>query len=169
MSEKRVLKFPGSKQTHFKIWPIGFRNAELGQWMCSVWAESKHWWAIYLQIVKSFSIVHQVLVVMSLTLKFGLLSEALDFTYSALEYQQSGFWWWFQYLTCTLSIIQLSNNVICQDMHSLGVNQDSCLGWKSFSSLWRLCCPLYGWEQCQILPIAPVKIIHKSRISETYP
>ena len=33
----------------------------------------------------------QVLVVLSLTIKFGLLSEAIDFTYSNLDYPQSGF------------------------------------------------------------------------------
>ena len=33
----------------------------------------------------------QVLVVISLTIKFWLLSEALDFNYSAQDYQQSGF------------------------------------------------------------------------------
>ena len=34
---------------------------------------------------------YQVLVVISLTIKFLLLSEALDFNYGAQDYQQSGF------------------------------------------------------------------------------
>ena len=64
----------------------------------------------------------------SLTIKLGLLSEALDFKYSALIYQQSGFWQCFQYLTCTIPILWAYFLVFltlwfCQGIQSLGVNQ----------------------------------------------
>ena len=49
-------KIHNSKLTNFKIQSSGFRNAELGQWMCCVWAESKHSWAFYLQIMEPFSV-----------------------------------------------------------------------------------------------------------------
>ena len=39
------------------------------------------------EIIKCLYTSYQVLVVISLTIKFGLLSEALDFDYSALDYQ----------------------------------------------------------------------------------
>ena len=42
-------EFLNSKQTHFKTQPIRFR-------ICSVWAEDKHSSAIFLQIMKSFSV-----------------------------------------------------------------------------------------------------------------
>ena len=48
----------------------------------------------------------------SLTIKFWLISEALDFNYSAQDYQQSGFWWCCQYLTCTIPTRKLSDDVI---------------------------------------------------------
>ena len=45
------------------------------------------------EIIQFLYTSYQVLVVLSLTIKCGLLSEALtsNFTYSALDYQQSGF------------------------------------------------------------------------------
>ena len=64
---------------------------------------------------------YQVLVVnlrlvISRTKKFWLLSEleseALDFNYSAQDYQQSGFEWCCQYLTCTIPTRKLSDYVI---------------------------------------------------------
>ena len=68
--------------------------------------------------------------VLSLTIKCGLLSEALDFAYSALDNQQRGFLLCFQYLTCTFPIIQLSHNVILSYIQSLGVNQRFLFGLK---------------------------------------
>ena len=56
-------------------------------------------------------------------IKCGLISEGLDSTYSALAYQQSGFWLCFQYLTCTIRAILISDNKILSDMKSLGVDQ----------------------------------------------
>ena len=71
-------------------------------------------------------------VVISLSIKFGLFWEALDYTYSALDCQQSGFWWCFQYRKCTIPIIQLSDNMILlghpDSLQSLGVNQRFLLG-----------------------------------------
>ena len=103
----------------------------------TVWAESKHSWATYLQIMKSV-FVHllsgfggDMKALISLTMKFGL--EALDFNYCALDFQQSGFLWCFQYLMCTIPIIPLSHNAVtwfCQDMQSLGVNQRFLFGLK---------------------------------------
>ena len=43
------------------------------------------------EIIYCFNTSYQVLVVISLTIKFWLLSEALDFNYSTEDYQQSGF------------------------------------------------------------------------------
>ena len=43
------------------------------------------------EIVLCLYTSYQALVVTSLTIKFWLLSEALDFNYSAQDYQQSGF------------------------------------------------------------------------------
>ena len=44
---------------------------------------------------------------------------------------------------------------------------DSCLGGNLFDSLQAQSSQLHGWEGCQILPIAPNKIINKSRMAET--
>ena len=94
MSEGVISRSLNSKQTHFKIQPKGFRNAEFGQQMCSVLAESKAFMS-YLstnyEIIQCLYTSYQVLVVISLTIKFCHLSEAIDFNYSARDYQQSGF------------------------------------------------------------------------------
>ena len=64
------------------------------------------------EIIQFWYSSYQVLVVTSLTIKCGLLSEALDFNYSAQDYQQSGFWWCCQYLTCTIPTRKRSDDVI---------------------------------------------------------
>ena len=54
--ERRHLKIPQVQIETIQIQPIEFRNAEFGPKMCLVWAYAKHSWAIYLQIMKTFSI-----------------------------------------------------------------------------------------------------------------
>ena len=80
MSEGDLWKFLNSKRTHFKIRLIGFRNAEFGQWMCSVWKKSKHLLAIYYKLWNHLVFVH-LLSGFGGDIpdnKVGLLSEALS-------------------------------------------------------------------------------------------
>ena len=60
---------------------------------------------------------------LTIKFKFGLLSEALDMNYSALDYQQSGFWRSFQYQRGPSLLYSFLKMWFRQDIQRLGVDQ----------------------------------------------
>ena len=109
---------------------------------------------------------YQVLVVKSLAIKFGLLSEELDFNCSALDYEHNGFFTCLgcQYLKSTISII------IIQHLGTVIVwICRACSAWELIkSSFWaKSCFDLCGCFTASLMAEndAESYLLHQSRYS----